>query len=342
YLRARGIAPEVVVGLCLERSLDLVVGLLAILKAGGAYLPLDPNYPRERLAFMLEDAAAPIVLTHSGVSERLGSSRAEPGCVDFEAAAIAGAPGTAPAVLIQPKHPAYVIYTSGSTGVPKGVLGTHAALANRLLAQGAIEPITPDDVCCQKTSIGFVDSVFEILGPLASGARLIVMPDAATTDPEQLSSIIKSAQVTRLITVPALASTLISDAGIRQRLGALAVWTLSGEPLNGRLVEQLLGDNARCRLLNLYGSSEVAADATWHLLSAADVASGPIGRPLCNTRTYVLDGGLQPVPAGVAGELYIAGAGLARGYLGRASLTAERFVADPFGPAGSRMYRTGD
>src|SRR5262249_24898581 len=251
----------------------------------------------------------------------------------IEASAFAGETATAPAVLIHPKHPAYVIYTSGSTGVPKGVLGTHAALANRLLAQSAIEPITPNDVCCQKTSIGFVDSVFEILGPLASGARLIVMPDAATTDPEQLSSIIKSAQVTRLITVPALASALISDAGIRQRLGALAVWTLSGEPLNGRLVERLLGNNASCRLLNLYGSSEVAADATWHLLSAADVESVPIGRPLCNTRTYVLDSGLQPVPAGVVGELYIAGAGLARGYLGRASLTAERFVADPFGPA---------
>src|SRR5262249_16236205 len=159
--------------------LDLAIGLLAILKAGGAYLPLDPSYPRERLAFMLEDTAAPIVLTHSAVSERLGSLRAETVCVDIEALAFAGGPATGPGLVIHPKHPVYVIYTSGSTGVPKGVLGTHAALANRLLAQSAIEPITPDDVCCQKTSIGFVDSVFEILGPLASGARLIVMPDAA-------------------------------------------------------------------------------------------------------------------------------------------------------------------
>ena len=210
------------------------------------------------------------------------------------------------------------------------------------MAQTRIAPFTDDDVCCQKTSIGFVDSIFETLGPLAMGARLVVVPDATGRDSERLTSIIQSTNVTCLITIPSLASTLASEPATNGRLGALSSWTLSGEALGSDLLRRLMDAYPGCRFVNLYGSSEVAADATWHVLSDADNPSVPIGRPLCNTRAYVLDGGLEPVPAGVAGELYIAGAGLARGYLRRAGLTAERFVADRFGPAGSRMYRTGD
>src|SRR5438046_1934749 len=187
-LMAMGVGPDVIVGIYLNRSLAMIVAALAVLKAGGAYLPLDPNYPAERLAFMLEDAGAPIVLTHAALRERLGSFHADTVCLDLAGSVLAGEPATAPAALIHPQHPAYVIYTSGSTGEPKGVVGTHSGLANRLLAQTGIKRIAADDVCCQKTSIGFVDSVFEILGPLGSGACLVVVPDAAANDPEELSS----------------------------------------------------------------------------------------------------------------------------------------------------------
>jgi len=196
-------------------------------------------------------------------------------------------------------------------------------------------------VCCQKTSIGFVDSVFETLGPLCAGRPLVVIADG-DGEAETLTTIIERSQVTRLITVPSLAATLADDARYRARLAGLSTWVLSGEAFGGDLLERLIDAVPGCCLVNLYGSSEVAADATWHVAGRDDARSVPIGRPLVNMQAYVLDGGLGPVPAGVAGELYLSGAGLGRGYLRRAGLTAERFIADPFGPAGSRMYRTGD
>src|SRR5262249_43829425 len=198
------------------------------------------------------------------------------------------------------------------------------------------------DICCQKTSIGFVDSIFETIGPLCWGASLVIVPDAVGRHPQRLTSILDRTRATRLITVPALAATLAREAGTKQSLNALSTWTLSGETFAADLLDDLVQSYPSCTFLNLYGSSEVAADATWHIPSGSDHKRVAIGRPIWNTRVYVLDGGLQPVPVGVAGELYISGAGLARGYLHRAGLTAERFVADPYGGAGSRMYRTGD
>ena len=346
HLRALGVGPETVVGLCLARSLDMIVGLIGILKAGGAYLPLDPHYPQERLAFMLADAGARVLVTHSALMEQLPAqaSRHLHSIVrlDADAAAIAAQPAGAPAIDLDPQHPAYVIYTSGSTGTPKGVVGTHNGIANRIIAQTRIRPFVHNDTCCQKTSIGFVDSIFETLGPLCMGAPLVIVPDATSRDPEQLTAIIESAQITRLITVPSLAATLVSEPDVPRRLGSLSTWTLSGEVLSSDLLRRLLDACPDCQFVNLYGSSEVAADATWHIPSACDEPRISIGRPLPNYRVYILDGSLQPVPAGVAGELYISGAGLARGYLDRAGLTAERFVADRFGAAGSRMYRSGD
>ncbi|TMJ34468.1 MAG: amino acid adenylation domain-containing protein, partial [Alphaproteobacteria bacterium] len=349
HLRGLRVGPETVVGLCLARSLDMIVGLLGILKAGGAYLPLDPDYPRERLAFMLADARTRVLLTHAATHDvmhaavmdaRAAAPASAPTLVhlDADARAIASAPARPPEVALDPQHPAYVIYTSGSTGTPKAVVGTHYCVGNRILAQTRISPFSRNDVCCQKTSIGFVDSVFEILGSLCAGASLVVVPDADGRDTGQLAAIIEAAQVTRLITVPSLANALVTE---QHHLGRLSSWTISGEPLRSDLLRQLTEAFQDCLFLNLYGSSEVAADATW-CVPSCDEERVPIGRPLSNCRIYVLDAGLQPVPAGVAGELYIAGAGLARGYLGRPGLTAERFVADPFGPAGSRMYRSGD
>ena len=359
HLRALGVGSETVVGLCLARSLDMIVGLIGILKAGGAYLPLDPNYPSERLAFMLADARARVLLTHrathgtthevihGALMERLPAQDHAPVLprivdLDADATAIAAEPASAPLVALEAQHPAYVIYTSGSNGTPKGVVGTHAAMANRIAAQTEIGPFSDDDVCCQKTSIGFVDSIFETLGPLTMGTPLVVVSDAASKDPDKLAATIERAHVTRLITVPSLAVALASEPEMKHRLAKLSTWTLSGEAFGSDLLQRLTDAYPNCRFVNLYGSSEVAADATWHIPLDCDARSVPIGRPFANCRAYVLDCGLQPVPAGVTGELYIAGAGLARGYLGRAGLTGERFVADPYGASGSRMYRTGD
>ena len=341
HLQGLGVGPEVVVGLCVERSLEMVVALLGILKAGGAYLPLDPGYPPDRLAFMLADARVDVLVTRTALRDRLPPAPARIVCLDADGPAIARHPTAAPALALCPQNTAYVIYTSGSSGVPKGVSGPHGAIANRILAQRKIAPFADNDVCCQRTSISFVDSIFETLGPLCMGRPLLVVSNAASADADQLTSIIEREHITRLVTVPSLAMMLLSEPNFTRRLARLSTWTLSGEAMDRDLLLRLLDSIPACCFTNLYGSSEVAADATWYnLLDRTERV--PIGRPLPNYRVYVLDGGLEPVPAGVAGELYIAGAGLARGYLGRPGLTAERFVADRFGPAGGRMYRTGD
>src|SRR6202048_1382803 len=226
HLRALGVGPETVVGLCLARSLDMIVGLLAILKAGGAYLPLDPEYPTERLRYMIADAGARVLLTHGALIDRLPAQATSIVQsivrLDADADAIAAQPARAPAVALDPRHPAYVIYTSGSTGTPKGVVGTHDGTANRIIAQTRIKPFLHNDTCCQKTSIGFVDSIFEIFGPLSMGSPLVIVPDAASGNPEQLTAIIESAQITRLITVPSLAAMLASEPGAKRRLGTLS------------------------------------------------------------------------------------------------------------------------
>src|SRR5262249_13224466 len=340
HLRDLGVGAESVVGLCVERSPEMIIGLIGILKAGGAYLPLDPSSPPERLAFMLRDAGAAVLLTHCALWLSVPPIRIVR--LDSDWPVVAQRSITTPVVALDPHNTAYVIYTSGSTGMPKGVLGTHGGMANRIAAQTRIRPFGHSDVCCQKTSIGFVDSIFETLGPLTRGAPMVVIPDAASSDAEKLTSIIEDAHVTRLITVPSLALALASEPKTKHRLAKLSTWTLSGEALSSDLLHRLMIVCPSCCFVNLYGSSEVAADALWHIPLDHDEGNVPIGRPLSNYRAYVLDRGLEPVPIGVAGELYIAGAGLARGYLGRADLTGERFVADRFGPAGNRMYRTGD
>jgi len=340
HLRAMGVGPETVVGLCLEHSPDLVIGMLGILKAGGAYLPLDPAYPQERLAFMLSDAGARIAITTAVLGARVSAHVARLVRLDADAPDIARHATAAPFPRLHPLNTACILYTSGSTGRPKGVAGSHGAMANRILAQAGIQAIAVEDVCAQKTPIGFADSVFEMLGPLCAGARLMIVPGAR--DPERLASAIERSRATRIITVPALADSLQREPQIMQRLSTLRSWTLSGEPLSGDLLERLGASLLNCQFFNLYGSTEVAADATAFAAVDSDGPRVPIGRPLANCRTYVLDAALGLVPVGVCGELYIAGVGLARGYVGRAGQTAERFIADPFGAAGSRMYRTGD
>ncbi len=329
HLQNLGVGPEVVVGLCLERSLDMIVGLLGILKAGGAYLPLDPAYPPERLAFMLEDAAAPAIVTQSALRERLPAQGARIVRLDDHWPAIARRPTTAPPNHLHRGNTAYIIYTSGSTGTPKGVMVTHSGIPNLAAVQIDRFAITPAARVLQYASASFDAAIWEIISSLLSGARLILRAGERSGD--DLTRLIRAQGVTHATLPPAVLRELSEDLPLQTLVvaGEACAADLVGRWSNGR------------QMINAYGPTETTVCATMSEALAGAVAP-PIGRPIWNTRVYVLDGGLQAVPAGVVGELYIAGAGLARGYLRRRGLTAERFVADPFGPAGSRMYRTGD
>ncbi|MEV5606564.1 non-ribosomal peptide synthase/polyketide synthase, partial [Streptomyces sp. NPDC052299] len=336
----QGVGPEQLVALALPRSEQMIVALLAVLKSGAGYLPVDPGYPADRIAFMLDDARPALVLTTGEAATVLPGGIRRLVLDGPEAAAgIAGFPDTAPSDAdrvrpLVPDHPAYVIYTSGSTGRPKGVVVTHRNVTD--FAAWAIAGIGRDrlsDVLAA-TSLNFDVSVFEMFGPLLSGGRIEVVRDV-------LALLETGARTYSLISaVPsALAHTLGQDP--EARIGAGLV-VLAGEGLTAHTADTIRAAVPGCTLANIYGPTEATVYATAWFTDTATDRTPPIGRPLHNTRTYVLDAGLNPVPVGVAGELYLAGAGLARGYLGRPGLTAERFVADPFGPAGERMYRTGD
>ena len=330
HLRALGVGPEVVVGLCIERSLAMLVGLLGILKAGGAYLPLDPDYPPERLAFMLADAGAPVLLTRAALRAHLPAHDAHVVCLDADWPAIARQPATAPATNLAPQHPAYVIYTSGSTGTPKGVAVTHSGIPNLAAVQIDRFAITSQARVLQFASHSFDAAVSEIVTALASGAALVLSLQRERSGDASGTSH-SCAGVTHATLPPVLLPDLPDDL-------PLQTLVVAGESCAPDLVARWSRGR---RMINAYGPTETTVCATMSEALAGAIVP-PIGRPIWNTRVYVLDGGLEPVPAGVSGELYIAGSGLARGYVGRAGLTAERFVADPFGAAGSRMYRTGD
>src|SRR5712692_4907050 len=344
HLRARGVGPEVVVALCLERSPDMVVGVLAILKAGGAYLPLDPAYPRARLAFMLADAGAGLLVTHSALRDRLPDHRAGILALDAEAAAIEQQPASPPAVPLAPENPAYVIYTSGSTGIPKGVVTTHQNVVRLLGATEHLFGFNEHDVWTLFHSFAFDFSVWEIWGALLNGGRLVLVPYSMSRSPTEFLNLIAREGVTVLNQTPSafyqLMQTELDNPALARAL-KLRYVIFGREALElGKLARWYLhhADSAPL-LVNMYGITETTVHVSHISLERTAVANAGslIGRGISDLRVYVLDGGLQPVPAGVWGELYISGAGLARGYLGRAGLTGERFVADRYGPAGSRM-----
>src|SRR6202048_3848370 len=344
HLRGLGGGPETVVGLCLERSLELIVGLLGILKAGGAYLPLDPQYPAPRLAFMLGDAQARVLVTQEALLDRLAlanaSARSAVVRLDADAAPVAAPPARPPLLALEAHPPAYVIYTSGSTGMPKGVVVEHASLANKILGLGTSFHVGQEFRSALLISCTFDASIEQIMLPLAAGGAVIVFREAIPEAPRHFWEQIARDGVTFVSCVPSYLESVIGAAPNGAELDHLA---LGGERFTSTFQQEILRRLAVGQITQLYGPTEATIDAVGFAVS--DNQPGicvPIGRALSNYRVYVLDGGLQPVPAGVAGELYIAGAGLARGYLHRAGLTAERFVADPFGAAGSRMYRSGD
>lgn len=344
YLQKQSVASEVRVGVCLERTLEMVIVLLGILKAGGAYVPLDPAYPHERLEFMLKDAQVSVLLTRSQLVAKLPEHRAKLVCLDREWDVIRQESNQNLTQAMVPDHLAYILYTSGSTGTPKGVMGLHRGAVNRLSWNPY--PFTSDDICCQKTSLNFVDSVWEIFAPLTHGLRSVILPDCVVKDPLQFVQALAEQQVTRLVLVPSLLRVLLETfPDLQTRLPQLKYWVSSGEALAPDLCQRFRQQMPDRVLINLYGSSEVAADVTWYDTSTSGFTDCvPIGRAIANTQIYILDRHLQPVPVGVSGEIYVGGVGLARGYWNRPDLTAERFIPNPFQTqtTSSRLYKTGD
>jgi len=345
YLRKVGAGDGHCVAMCMQRSLDMVVGLLGTLKAGAAYLPIDPSYPQDRVAFMLKDTNPMAVLTDTRQVAMLPPGTAKVVCLDRDWSEISKERLENPSCNLTPDDLAYLIYTSGSTGKPKGVLGTHRGLVNRFHWMWQTYPFEGDDVCCQKTSLSFVDSIWEIFGPLLQGVKTVIVPDAVLKDPPRFVSFVAAHRVTRIVLVPSLLRAILdTSTALAQKLPRLKYWSTSGEALTVEVARRFVACMPRAVLLNLYGSSEAAADSTcWHLEDPEALNCVPIGRPIANTKVYILDGTLQPVPVGVVGELYIGGDGLARGYWNQPEMTAEKFIRNPFDNApNSRLYKTGD
>src|SRR5258706_7717903 len=346
YLRRLGVGPETVVGLCAERSLEMVVGLIGILKAGGAYLPLDPSYPAERLGYMLADAHVPVLLTQEALMDRLPAHDAQVVRLDADWPAIAAEPTTAPTSGVHPDNLAYVIYTSGSTGRPKGTVVTLGCVGRLLAADGAQFGFGPAEVWTLFRSYAFGFSVWEIWGALLYGGRLVVVPYWVSRSPAEFHALLAREGVTVLNQTPsAFAQLMQADAAAPREL-ALRVVIFGGEALNfaelGGWLERHGAE--RPQLVNMYGITETTVHVTYRPVRRADVTEGggsAIGRALSDLQVYVLDRHMEPAPVGVVGEMYVGGAGLGRGYLGRAGLTAERFVPSPFGD-GCRLYRSGD
>ncbi|HEX5717657.1 MAG TPA: amino acid adenylation domain-containing protein, partial [Thermoanaerobaculia bacterium] len=347
-LRKYGVGPEVTVGLCVERSLELVVGLLGILKAGGAYVPLDPSNPHERLKYLIQDSRVPVLLTQQHVAGGLPDLARSCGAEVFLLDGVPPAEGTesetGPASGVRPDNLAYMIYTSGSTGQPKGAMNTHRAIVNRLLWMQDAYGLTADDAVLQKTPFSFDVSVWEFFWPLLTGARLVVARPGGHQESAYLARLIASEGVTTVHFVPSMLAVFLEEPEAGRCRGLRRV-IASGEALSLGL-EQRFFARLDVPLRNLYGPTEAAVDVTaWACERGHGRAVVPIGRPISNLRLHILDVSLQPVPVGVPGELYIGGVGLARGYFARPALTAERFVPDPFATAeqhGGRLYWTGD
>ncbi|MEV1136524.1 amino acid adenylation domain-containing protein, partial [Rhodococcus coprophilus] len=342
YLISRGVGPETTVGLAVRRSLDLLVGMYAIVRAGGAYVPIDPDQPAERNGFIVESVSPVLVVSTSrdGVDVPVSVPVVSIDTLDLagvSAGPVSDAERSAP---LRPDNTAYVIFTSGSTGRPKGVAVSHGAIVNRLEWMQAEYSLTRDDVVLQKTPFTFDVSVWEFFWSLGVGARLVVAVPDGHRDPVYLATVMAEQCVSVAHFVPSMLSVFVAEAGVSDLSGLRLVFA-SGEALPGSLAARARAVLSGAAVHNLYGPTEAAVDVTFHEVSDADVVSVPIGVPVWNTQVFVLDGRLAPVPVGVAGELYLSGVQLARGYVGRPDLSAERFVASPFG-VGERLYRTGD
>ena len=335
YLRRHGVGPEVRVGVCVERSPAMVVALLGIVQAGGAYVPLDPGYPAARLRFMLTDAGVSVLVTETALTGTLGSYDGVVVCLDRDAEIISRERAGPVPESAGPDNLAYVIYTSGSTGMPKGVAVMHRSTV--ALLDWAREVFSPEELrgILASTSICFDISVFELFVPLCCGGRVILAENLL-----QLGTLPEANEIMLVNTVPSVLNGYLQVGRLPVSVRTVS---LAGEPLPRALVQRLYEIPSIKSVFNLYGPSEDTVFSTFALSSREDEHAPPIGRPVTNTDVYVLDKDLTPVPVGVVGELYIGGAGLARGYLGRPALTAERFIPHPYSTRpGARLYRTGD
>jgi amino acid adenylation domain-containing protein len=342
YLRRLGVGPEAPVGMCMERSLEMIKGLLGILKAGGVYVPLDPAYPLERLLHIVADSKAPVTLVQERWVKELPPNSGRLVKVDAEWPQISQEEQDNLRVRMDVASLAYVMYTSGSTGGPKGVMNTHGGILNRLLWMQENFGLREDDRVLQKTPICFDISLWEFLWPLMVGAELVMAKPGGHLDAEYVGKMIEERKITTLHFVPS-ALRMFLESGAPEKCASVRRVICSGEVLSLDLQSAFFG-RFQGKLHNLYGPTEAAVDATfWACEQNHGRQSVPIGRPIANTQIYVLDELMESTPAGVPGELYIGGAGLARGYLDQVELTAQRFVPNPFSATpGERLYRTGD
>ena len=342
YLREQGVGADTLVGIFMDRSLDMVVSIYAILKAGGAYVPLDPEYPQDRINYMLADTQVAVLLTQQNVLNRLPTTHATVVCVDSQWASISELSKTRPTVESTSRDLAYVIFTSGSTGRPKGVMNEQRGVVNRLFWMQQAYPLTTDDRVLQKTPFSFDVSVWEFFWPLINGARLVLAEPEGHKDPIYLSDVINAKKITTLHFVPSMLKVFL-DMMEPQKFASVKRVICSGEALPYGLQQQFFSVSD-AELHNLYGPTEAAVDvSSWACRRNDSRQLVPIGRPISNTRLYILDRQMQPVPIGVSGELHIGGIQLARGYLGQKALTDEKFIANPFSDdPESKLYKTGD
>jgi amino acid adenylation domain-containing protein len=342
YLQKQGIAPNVLVGIYVERSIEMVVALLSILKAGGAYVPLDPEYPTERLAMMIEDSQTPGVLTQQKLLAHFSRRDTPTFCLDTDWKSLASESTSNLNIAVSPSDAAYAIYTSGSTGKPKGVVNVHQGIVNRLLWMQDAYRLTSDDRVLQKTPYSFDVSVWEFFWPLITGARLVIARPGGHRDPRYLADTINREQITTLHFVPSMLRSFLQAVEIPKRSSVRQIFC-SGEALPADLQRQFFS-RMDAELYNLYGPTEASVDVThWTCRRDDNRSFVPIGRPIANIEIYILDEQLRPTPAGAEGELHIGGIGLARGYLNRPELTAEKFIRNPFSDdPNARLYKTGD
>ena len=341
-----GVVQGELVGISLNRSIEMIVALLGILKTGAAYVPLDPAYPEQRLDFLVEDSQVRVVVTTPEFVDLWQEHGVE--VLAFNAESLSADTGDTGnlSLPLSAENRMCVIYTSGSTGSPKGVEGTHRASMNRFSWMWNAYPFLDGEICCQKTFLGFVDSIWEIFGPLLRGVPSVTLPDEVIIDPEQFVQLLSEYGVTRIVLVPSLLRVILEGVkDIQSRLPKLELWTCSGEVLPADLVKRFSRALPKATLLNIYGSSEVAADVTCHEIRGGDDLSGQvsIGRPISNVQILILDRHLNRVPIGVPGEIHVGGDCLARGYFRRPELTSERFIThDLESGSPQRLFKTGD
>ncbi len=342
YLQKLGVGAEVLVGLCAERSIDLIVGMLAILKAGGAYLPLDPSYPRDRLNLMLEDARVKVLLIQDKLIENFRDFSNSVIYFDRDSEHIAKESAENPANTVTADNLAYVIYTSGSTGKPKGVAVTHKAV-NRLVLNTNYIKIEPTDKIAQASNASFDAATFEIWGALLNGAQLVKISTNITLSPHDLALELRQQAITVLFLTTALFQQIARV--LPQAFNSLRCLLFGGEAVDMRWVKKLLQQKPTTKLIHVYGPTENTTFSAYYCVQdvAETATSIPIGRPIANTQIYLLDADLQPVAIGVIGQLYLGGDGLAKGYLNQPDLTAAAFIPNPFSnKSGSSLYKTGD